>query len=94
MGLRKTLMPTAEGPSAGDLTEPVRLRRPRGLVMEIVDSLGANIRAGGILPGGKLPTEAEIMARFDVSRTAVREALSNLQASGLRETRHGIGTFD
>ena len=33
------------------------------------------------------------MTRFEVSRTVVREALSKLQASGLVETRHGIGTF-
>ena len=43
--------------------------------------------------GDKLPTEAAIMAEFDVSRTVVREAISKLQASGLVETRHGIGTF-
>ena len=46
-----------------------------------------------MVPGEKLPTEAEIMVRFDVSRTVVRESLSKLQASGLVETRHGIGTF-
>ena len=61
--------------------------------MAIVESLTANIRAGGIQPGDKLPTEAEIMVRFDVSRTVVREAISKLQAGGLVETRHGIGTF-
>ena len=33
------------------------------------------------------------MAEFGVSRTVVREAISKLQASGLVETRHGIGTF-
>jgi GntR family transcriptional regulator, transcriptional repressor for pyruvate dehydrogenase complex len=68
-------------------------RRPRGLVTEIVDSLAASIREGHLVPGEKLPTEADIMARFDVSRTVVREALSKLQASSLVETRHGIGTF-
>ena len=68
-------------------------RRPRGLVNEIVESLSTSIREGGFRPGDKLPTEAEIMARFDVSRTVVRESLSRLQASGLVETRHGIGTF-
>ncbi len=68
-------------------------RRPRGLVPEIVNSLTASIREGVIKPGDKLPTESEIMARFQVSRTVVREALSKLQASGLVETRHGIGTF-
>jgi DNA-binding FadR family transcriptional regulator len=68
-------------------------RRPRGLVNEVVESLSANIREGYLLAGAKLPTEAAIMARFDVSRTVVREALSRLQASHLVETRHGIGTF-
>lgn len=72
---------------------PTRARRPRGLVQEIVEGLASNIREGLIKPGDKLPTEAEIMARFDVSRTVVREALSKLQASRLVETRHGIGTF-
>jgi DNA-binding FadR family transcriptional regulator len=33
------------------------------------------------------------MDRFGVSRTVVREAISKLQAAGLVETRHGIGTF-
>jgi DNA-binding FadR family transcriptional regulator len=70
-----------------------RVRRPRGLVGEIVTSLAASIRAGQLKPGEKLPTEAEIMAQFDVSRTVVRESLSKLQASGLVKTRHGIGTF-
>ena len=76
------------------LLEPVRrARRPRGLVDEIVEALAASIREGQLQPGDKLPTEAEIMVRFDVSRTVVRESLSKLQASGLVETRHGIGTF-
>ena len=72
---------------------PVARRRPRGLVTEIVGTLEGEIRAGSLAVGQKLPTEAEIMARFDVSRTVVREALSRLQASDLVETRHGIGTF-
>ena len=72
----------------------LRTRRPRGgLAMEIVERLGQSIRSGELKAGDKLPTEAEIMLRFEVSRTVVREALSRLQASGLVETRHGIGTF-
>lgn len=69
------------------------VRRPRGLVQDIVERLGASVRSGELKPGQKLPTESEIMARFQVSRTVVREALSRLQASRLVETRHGIGTF-
>ncbi|RZJ09035.1 MAG: FadR family transcriptional regulator [Rubrivivax sp.] len=72
---------------------PVTRRRPRTLALELVDSLGDRIRAGELKAGDKLPTEAAIMAEFHVSRTVVREAISKLQAAGLVETRHGIGTF-
>jgi DNA-binding FadR family transcriptional regulator len=68
-------------------------RKPRTLGLELVEAIGKRIREGHIPTGDKLPTEAEIMAGFGVSRTVVREALSKLQASGLVETRHGIGTF-
>lgn len=73
--------------------EARRAKRPRGLVSEVVEALAASIRDGRLKPGDKLPTETEFMARFDVSRTVVRESISRLQASGLVETRHGIGTF-
>ena len=33
------------------------------------------------------------MEEFGVSRTVVREAISKLQAAGLVDTRHGVGTF-
>ena len=69
------------------------IRRPRTLAQELVQALAARIREGRIPAGEKLPTEAAVMAEFGVSRTVVREALSQLQASGLVQTRHGIGTF-
>jgi len=72
---------------------PLTRRRPRTLALELVDSLGDRIRAGQLQAGDKLPTEAAIMEEFEVSRTVVREAISKLQAAGLVETRHGIGTF-
>jgi DNA-binding FadR family transcriptional regulator len=68
-------------------------RRARPLAFELVESLGERIRDGRCAPGDKLPTEAAIMAEFGVSRTVVREAISKLQAAGLVETKHGIGTF-
>lgn len=69
------------------------LRKSRPLALELVDALGARIRDERYPTGAQLPTEAEIVAEFGVSRTVVREALSKLQASGLVQTRHGIGTF-
>ncbi|QET00977.1 MULTISPECIES: FadR/GntR family transcriptional regulator [Cupriavidus] len=71
---------------------PLR-RRGRTLAEEVVGNLSESIQQGQLKPGDKLPTESEIMATLGVSRTVVREALSRLQASGMVETRHGIGTF-
>ncbi|HEX2010819.1 MAG TPA: FCD domain-containing protein [Roseateles sp.] len=68
-------------------------RRPKTLALGLVEALGERIRAGTLNVGDKLPTEAAIMAEFEVSRTVVREAISKLQAEGLVETRHGIGSF-
>ena len=68
-------------------------QRGRGLAHSLVDDFGVRIRDGVLRPGDKLPTESEIMQAFGVSRTVVREALSKLQAAGLVETHHGIGTF-
>ena len=44
-------------------------------------------------PGEKLPTESELVRGFGVSRTVVREAISRMQAAGLVDTQHGVGTF-
>lgn len=68
-------------------------RKPRSLALELVEALGERIRDGRLAPGDKLPSEAAIVDEFGVSRTVVREAISKLQASGLVETRHGVGTF-
>ncbi len=68
-------------------------RRPRSLTSDLVQSLGDRIRDGRLATGEKLPREADLMAEFGVSRTVVREAMSRLQAAGMVETRHGIGTF-
>ena len=68
-------------------------RRPRTLAFELVDALGDRLRDGRLATGDKLPTESALMGEFGVSRTVVREAISKLQAAGLVETRHGIGTF-
>jgi DNA-binding FadR family transcriptional regulator len=87
------LVKTLSMDSAADTSAPLPSRRPRGLVQEIVSALETDIRQGRLVPAQKLPTESELVGRFNVSRTVVREAISRLQASNLVETRHGIGTF-
>jgi len=81
-------------PAQGNPQSPPALRRRgRSLAHDLVEGMGAQIRSRALQPGDKLPTESEIMKVWGVSRTVVREALSRLQAAGLVETRHGIGTF-
>jgi len=75
------------------LDAPAGTRKSRNLALTVVEQLAERIRSGRVPVGEKLPTEAAIMGEFGVSRTVVREAISRLQASGLVETRHGIGTF-
>lgn len=69
------------------------LRKSRSLTADLVQALGDRIRDGGLPVGSKLPAEGAIMQTFGVSRTVVREAISRLQAAGMVETRHGVGTF-
>ncbi len=68
-------------------------KKHRNLAQGVVESFTASIQAGTLKPGEKLPTESVIMEMHGVSRTVVREAISHLQAAGLVQTRHGIGTF-
>jgi GntR family transcriptional regulator of arabinose operon len=55
--------------------------------------LRTKIESGLIIPGEKLPSESELMAQFDVSRNAVRQAVNELTKERLVESRQGIGTF-
>ena len=68
-------------------------RRPVSLVRQVMDDLRGRIEQGDYAPGDKLPPESGLMEEQQVSRTVIREAISRLQAAGLVETRHGIGTF-
>jgi len=44
-------------------------------------------------PGDMLPPERELMWRFGVSRSSIRDAIRSLEAVGLLEPRQGVGTI-
>ena len=60
---------------------------------EIAATLTAEIARGHVAQGDKLPTEAELAARFAVNRHTIRHALSDLAAQGLVHPRRGAGVF-
>ncbi|MEZ5666100.1 MAG: FCD domain-containing protein [Alphaproteobacteria bacterium] len=51
------------------------------------------ISEGAIDDDGRLPSQRELSTQLGVSRTSVREALSQLEASGMLRTEPGRGTF-
>jgi DNA-binding LacI/PurR family transcriptional regulator len=60
---------------------------------QIVESLRANISAGHYRDGARLPSEAELVRRFGVSRMTVVKAMQQLQQEGLLVRRTGSGTY-
>ena len=60
---------------------------------QVADALAAEIRAGRLAVGDKLPTEASLVEQFLVSRTVVREAVSRLKSLGLVDSRQGSGVY-
>ena len=69
--------------------------RPLGVVSshdQIAGALARDILGGRWAPGEKLPMEAELLQRFGVSRTALREALKTLAAKGFLSVKTRVGT--
>lgn len=60
---------------------------------QVAALLTAEIRAGRLSAGNKLPTEAALVAQFSVSRTVVREAVARLKSLGLVDSRQGSGVY-
>jgi len=63
------------------------------LYSKIEGVLASEIAQGDLQPGDRLPSEDELLTRFDVSRITVRRAIQNLIQRGLLEIRRGLGTF-
>ncbi|MEY4362660.1 MAG: HTH-type transcriptional regulator LutR [Pseudomonadota bacterium] len=60
---------------------------------QVARQLMAEIRSGRLSPQDKLPTEAALVQQFGVSRTVIREAISQLKSLGLVASRQGSGMF-
>ena len=67
--------------------------KPRRLWAAIADTLRDEIATGHYRAGDRLPTEADLAARFGVNRHTVRHALAALAADGVVHARRGAGVF-
>lgn len=80
------------GPKAdsGGLLEPFE---NKSVVERIIDRLTQAIFSKELLPGQKIPTEAELCESLRVGRNSVREAIKTMVAMGVLEIRRSEGTF-
>jgi GntR family transcriptional regulator len=81
--------PRSEGQLAGaiDKASPVPYYYQLRLLLERA------VASGELSIGEQIPTEAALCERYDVSRTVVRQALSDLERQGLLTRIKGKGTF-
>jgi GntR family transcriptional regulator len=66
---------------------------PLPLYAQLESILAEEITAGTFPPGSRLPNEEQLVERYGVSRTTVRQTIQNLVGRGLIEIRRGKGTF-
>ncbi len=70
---------------------PMARRRARTATLK--DHLLQEMSEHRIPLGGRLPSESELMTQFSLSRSSVRQVLSELSIAGWVERRQGKGTF-
>lgn len=69
----------------------INIHNPIPLHVQVKEILSDEILNGDYKE--RIPSERELMARFSISRTTVREAISALVREGFLEKKHGKGTF-
>jgi DNA-binding FadR family transcriptional regulator len=73
--------------TAAPIFQPVR---PRRAFEAVCDQIRLQVADGVLLPGHRLPGERELAEEFDISRSAVRQALRNLELAGIVQSRTGV----
>ena len=72
---------------------PFRKVQPERLSTSVVRQIEQLILRGILRPGERLPSERELSDRLGVSRPSLREAIAELQQSGLLVSRAGSGIY-
>lgn len=83
---RVVCTPRERGSAGTDDNPPAQYRR-------IAADLRERITSGELSPGDALPSEAALVRQYSVSRGTARQALSELEGTGLVVAVHGKGRF-
>jgi len=70
-----------------------RIDHDRLIWPQVAGDIEAEVAAGHLAPGSRLPTEDELAEVYGVARNTVRRAVEDLRDRGVLETFHGRGTY-
>lgn len=65
----------------------------KSLADEVAERLRKQITSGKYKTGDKLPTEPQLMKKYGVGRSSIREAIKMLSNLGFLNVQQGVGTF-
>jgi len=66
---------------------------PTRVYQVISETLCDHIARAGLVPGDALPSERELARQLQVSRSSVRQAMTELRVMGIISVRHGDGAY-
>ncbi len=75
------------------MSEQIELTSRTALADVVADKIKKQLRLKQYKAGDKLPSEPELMQRFGVGRSSIREAVRILANCGLVQVKQGLGTF-
>ena len=77
----------------GVLSATINREIPIPLYYQLKEIILSEITNGSLVPGDYLPTENELMARYQISRATVRQAMTELVNENYLSRQKGKGTF-
>ena len=83
----------ASAPQSATIAGTIDKASPVPFYYQLRQLLERAVADGVLAAGDQIPTEASLCERYDVSRTVVRQALSDLERTGLVTRLKGKGTF-
>lgn len=83
-------MESADTDASNSAIEPIKRVK---LYEEVAARIRGLIASGELGPGQALPSERKLAEQFRVGRAVIREAIRQLEVSGLVESRHGGGNY-